>query len=293
VIALTFVTAPYASEIAEIPRILDVDILLGQMLKEEVDLEQAPLAKARRYIAYRKFERYECRLFSKFDLCLVTSKRDRTQVRDHHGLEEDQIGLVPNGVDIDHFRPGMHSTENGTLIFHGALTYFANYDGIEYFLRSIFPLIRAQKPDVRLTITGSTEGVDLNSLALDDQVMFTGYVDDICQVLGRSQVCVVPLRKGAGTRLKILEAMAMGIPVVSTSKGAEGLDLVSGVHALIADEPAEFASMTLELLRDPGLRDTLSLNAYQMVTTKYAWSGIEEEFEAMTRKLVLGVSDGA
>jgi glycosyltransferase involved in cell wall biosynthesis len=186
----------------------------------------------------------------------------------------------------------LHPTENATLIFHGAMTYFANYDGIEYFLRSIFPLIRAQKPDVTLSITGSTEGVDLNPLALDDRVKFTGYVDDIRQVLGRSQVCVVPLRKGAGTRLKILEAMAMGIPVVSTSKGAEGLELVSGVHALIADDPAEFASKTLELLRDPGLRDTLNQNAYQMVTTKYAWSGIEEGFEAMTRTLAPRVFNG-
>jgi glycosyltransferase involved in cell wall biosynthesis len=286
VVALTFTTAPYAVQVMGIPRVLDVDILVGRMLFEEFKSEGALTGKARKYLAYRKFDRYERQLFSQFNLCLVTSNRDHIIARQHIGLGANQVSLVPNGVDLDFFRPDQFSREEEALIFHGALTYFANYDAAMYFLDAIFPLIRREFPRTQFTITGTTNGVDLASLALDDHVQLTGYVEDIRHVLGRSTVCVVPLRKGAGTRIKILEAMAMGVPVVSTSKGVEGLDLVPDVHALLADNPIDFALATTRLLSDPGLREELSRNAYNLVSDRYSWAEIGGHFRAAVEDLV-------
>ena len=132
---------------------------------------------------------------------------------------------------------------------------------MRYFLAEIYPGIRQQVGNASLTITGNTSGVRLTDLQLDDSVHLSGYVDDIRPVIAGAAVCVVPLRQGSGTRLKILEAMALGTPVVSTSKGAEGLDVTPGHDILIADEPAEFANQVIRLLRDAALRERLAVNA--------------------------------
>jgi glycosyltransferase involved in cell wall biosynthesis len=173
------------------------------------------------------------------------------------------------------------------LIFTGALTYNANYDALAYFLAEIFPLIRRQAPDTRLRVTGSTQGVDLDSLPLDGQVELTGYLADIRPAVAGSWACVVPLRLGGGTRLKILEAMSLGAPVISTAKGAEGLEVENGVHLLIAETPAEFAGHVVRLLRSPSLRQELAGNAARLVAEKYEWSGIGAGFRQAVERLVL------
>jgi glycosyltransferase involved in cell wall biosynthesis len=139
---------------------------------------------------------------------------------------------------------------------------------------------------VHLKITGRSNGVVLNELSLSDGVEFTGYLDDIRPTVGSSWVCVVPLREGGGTRLKILEAMALGTPVVSTSKGAEGLEVTHGENILVADDPAEFARHTLAVLKDQQLRSRLSANARRLVETKYDWNMSGAKFEALLSELV-------
>jgi glycosyltransferase involved in cell wall biosynthesis len=165
------------------------------------------------------------------------------------------------------------------LIYPGALTYHSNLDAMVYFLRESWPIIQKQRPQVRLRITGRTDGVDLARLALTDQVVMTGYLDDIRSAVAQSWICVVPLRAGGGTRLKILESLALGTPVVSTSKGAEGLNLIPGRDILVADEPADFAEAVLNVLQDPVLRETLSRNGRQAVEAKYDWRIIGQQFD--------------
>ena len=127
-------------------------------------------------------------------------------------------------------------------------------------------------------MTGSTKGVDRSGWQLDDSVTLSGYVDDIRSVVGSSAICVVPLRQGSGTRLKILEAMALGIPIVSTTKGAEGLGVRHGEHLLLADDAPTFAQHTTALLRDPALGQRLSAQARQLVEQHYDWSFIGQRF---------------
>jgi len=280
ILAITFITAPYALEVQARLRVADVDNLLGIMLQEEFQASQSFLQRLRRYIAYRKFTQYERELYRPFDINLVTSELDAGRIREHIPLDPDQVMVVPNGVDLHYFRPGLHTPIPHSMIFNGALSYEPNYDAMGYFLKHIYQRIKREIPDAQLSITGRTDGVDLQSLPKDDQVHFTGYVEDVREVVARSSVCVVPLRKGAGTRLKILEAMALGIPVVTTSKGAEGLAVESGRHLIIADEPVEFAVETVKVLKDRSLQESLSAQGYALVQERYGWEGIGSQFIA-------------
>jgi glycosyltransferase involved in cell wall biosynthesis len=192
-----------------------------------------------------------------------------------------QLEVVPNGVDCEHNRPGLVETRPFSLVYNGALTYSANYDAMSYFLAVIYPLIKQQVPEVSLTITGSLTGVELSGLALDKSVHLSGYVDDIRIPVAEAAVCVVPLRQGGGTRLKILEAMALGTPVVATSKGAEGLDVTPSHDILIADEPAGFAAQVVHLLRSGILREQQSANARHLVEQRYDWNQIGRRFVSL------------
>ncbi len=194
------------------------------------------------------------------------------------GIPVEKLGVVPNGafIDKDWQYPG--SPHEGELIFNGALTYHANFDAMEYFLKDIFPRVRKEMPQVSLKITGTTKGVPLDSLPEYDNVEFTGFLDDIKPLMANSWACVVPLRIGGGTRLKILEAMSLGTPVISTVKGAEGLDVVHGEHLLIANDAEQFSRQTIQLLTDESLRQKLSLQARRLVEEKYDWQCIQQHF---------------
>jgi len=200
--------------------------------------------------------------------------------------QEAEVTVIPNGVDCAHNRPGLAQSRPNALVYNGALTYSANYDAMRWFLTFVYPQIKAKQPGVSLTITGSTQGVELDGLALDSSVSLTGYVEDVRMPVTEAAVCVVPIRQGGGTRLKILEAMALGTPVVATSKGAEGLAVVDGEHLLIADEPAAFADATLRLLRDGGLRNRLTSSARALVEAKYDWAHIGRRFVDLVEETV-------
>jgi sugar transferase (PEP-CTERM/EpsH1 system associated) len=240
--------------------------------------QSSALQRLRCWISWHKIRRYEARLFPKFDACVMVSEQDRNASLHLLSGYGRRIEIVPNGVDCQRNRPGLTQPIPKTLIYNGALTYDANYDAVRYFLAEIYPLIQEQVPDTSLTITGSTSNVDLGDLSFNESVHLSGYVDDIRPLVAGAWVCVVPIRKGGGTRLKILEAMALGTPVVSTSKGAEGLKVTHGRDVLIAKEPTEFASQVLRLLRDPALRRRLVANARHLVEQRYDWTRIGQHF---------------
>ena len=278
VIAFTFIAAPYALAVRSAQRIVDIDYLMWPVLKLAHQQARGPFGRLRSWLAYRKFQRYERWLYGQFDLGLVVSDGDRRAAVDLIGLPMSRVGVVPNGVDTSFHRPLSVEPKPNTLVYNGALTYTANYDAMDYFLREIFPIIRVQVPEAHLTITGATTNVPIAALPVNGHVTFSGYLKDIRPEVAGSWVCVVPLRLGGGTRLKILEAMALGIPVVSTSKGAEGLDIETGKHLLIGDTPSEFAAQTVRVLREPGLRKSLGAQAIQLVKDRYDWASIGRHF---------------
>jgi glycosyltransferase involved in cell wall biosynthesis len=194
--------------------------------------------------------------------------------------------MVPNGVDTRHNRLGIAAPEPNTLVYSGAITYHPNYDAVEYFLRAIFPLVNLEEGEAILRVTGGTGHTKVEPLARYGHVEFTGHLADIRPTVAGSWASVVPLRIGGGTRLKILESMALGTPVVSTSKGVEGLDVVPEQHLLIADSPGEFATQTVRLLRDPGLRDSLSTHARQHMEEQYDWTEIGRKFTDVVEQVM-------
>ena len=151
------------------------------------------------------------------------------------------------------------------MIYNGAITYNANYDAVQFFLREILPIIHREYPRVKVKITGKTTGVDLSSLPQNENVIFTGYVQDIRPVIKSSTACIVPLQVGGGTRLKILEALALGTPVITTTKGAEGLAVQPGRDLLVADSPSDFARAVIRVLKEPDLREQLQVNGRKAV----------------------------
>ena len=276
-------TAPYVAAIPSVPKVFD-DVETSVI--RDAYLSAPPgSARIRRWLTWIKFQRCIRSLTVQFDACTVASEQERANLQRIAPFCRD-LAVIPNGVDLDWCSPGIAEPRPNTLVFNGSLTFSANYDAMRYFLSEIFPRIRAEFPEVTLKITGSTARVALDALPLDENVTLTGYVEDIRPVVAGSWACVVPLRIGGGTRLKILEAMALGTPVVATSKGAEGLDVTPGQNILIADDPARFAAQTLHLLRDANLRQQLAQNGRKLVEEKYSWTKIGQKLNDVLESVV-------
>ncbi len=276
--------SPYLQLIQGIPRVLEE-------LEVSLDIEAFRGAKGiaqtlRQGLRLWKLARYlQGILLQDAEGCTVVSDLERQRVL-RLVPRIPPPALVPNGVDVDHYAGDFGEPDLKTLIFTGVLSYSANFDALDYFLREIWSLIQQVEAEAKLFVTGRTEGVPLERLPKHNSVIFTGYVEDIRPWIAQSCVSIVPIRMGGGTRLKILESMALGTPVVSTSKGAEGLAVKSGEHLLIADEPAPFAEAVLSLMKDNGLRSRLSISGKSLVRARYDWQSIASDLEAYLCEVV-------
>jgi len=285
VIASQIDTAPYAATLEGLPRIFE-EVELATLREQHTS--QSRIGRRLRYgLTWWKTRRFTAHLLRQFDGCTVVSPQERANVLSLVPNCQ-RVVVVPNGVDLDRYQGHFGAPKPDTLVFPGALTYSANLDAMAFFLHQAFPLVKARHPEAILRITGKTDSVPVDRLPLDESVILTGYLNDVRPTVAQSWACVVPLRVGGGTRLKILEAMALSTPVVSTSKGAEGLEVVPGEHILIADEPTEFADAVLRLLDDPALRAKLATNGQRLVESRYGWEVIGEKLDQLLRKVVEG-----
>jgi glycosyltransferase involved in cell wall biosynthesis len=286
VVAVQMPVAQYALQVTAHARIIDIDTALTFQMRERYMAQARPIARASAWVSWQKAFRYERRMLRRFQAAAVVSHAEVAALQAMVEANRCKVVLISNGVDCCHNRPGLAATQPGSLVYNGSLTYSVNYDAMRWFLAEIYPRIKAQVPGVSLAITGSTRGVDLAGLALDGTVRLTGFVPDVRLPVAEAAVCVVPIRQGGGTRLKILEAMALGTPVVATSKGAEGLDVVDGEHLLLADNPGAFANRTMELLSSPDLRQRLIANARRLVEGRYDWQSIGAHFVNLVEETV-------
>src|SRR5258707_940526 len=181
--------------------------------------------------------------------------------------------LTPNGVDVDYFTPGDGPREPDSAIFMGDYKYFPNTDAVLYFVREIMPMIRQQHPTFTLLLLGKDPTPALLALGEDPSsgVKIAGLVDDTRPYLTHATLFICPLRSGSGTRFKLLEALACGCPVVTTTLGCEGLDPVNGRHMLVADTPRAFADAVLKLINDPKEGERMSRHGRNWVVERHAW----------------------
>ena len=287
VIASTDMMADYALQAGKgTAKVLEEHNAMTRWTRGPHDAVLRANERVRRWASRQKRRHYEARTYRHFDLITMVSEEDRAAALASVEGHRTRVAVVPNGVDCTHNHPGLAHARSRTLVYNGSLTYSANYNAMDNFLAHIYPLIQHALPDVTLTITGSTDGCDLTSLALDGSVTLTGYVEDVRIPVAEAAVCIAPIYQGGGTRLKILEAMALGTPVVATSKGAEGLAVVNGKHLLVADTPRTFAEETIQLLRRPELGRALAGNARALVESRYDWDSIGQQFAQLVVETV-------
>lgn len=244
------------------------------MLYEKFIQAKTLRQRLRAGLTWLKHRRYLASLLCNFRACTVVSEQEK-HLMAHVAAGGQAIEVVPNGVDLASYDPMGHELQPNTLIFTGSFNYFPNHEAMVWFTGEVLPLIQAEVPEAQLMVTGDTGGRTLPSA---NHVTLTGFVDDVRTLVARSWVSVAPIHTGGGTRLKILEAMALGTPVVATTKGAEGLDIQPGKHLLVANSAEEFAQMVLRLLKEPDLRHHLIENAYQLVSTRYDWAVLMPRF---------------
>jgi sugar transferase (PEP-CTERM/EpsH1 system associated) len=242
-----------------------------------------PLTRLYCRVQATKVRRFEAHHYPRASVCTVVSGNDRRIIQ-RYGA---RTILVENGVDTRYFSPlaAQSAPGDSRLVFTASMDAFSNQDAAMYFMTAILPRIRSRRTEVEFVVVGKSPPRRLVATGQrTGNVRFTGTVDDVRPFIHSAAVCVVPLRVGGGTRLKILEAMAMGKAVVTTGIGCDGLEVVPGKHLIVADTPSEFASCVLSLMADPQARATLGRTAREYVTGRYDWQPIAERFVGVWKR---------
>jgi glycosyltransferase involved in cell wall biosynthesis len=282
VIAFQTGVARYALSVPGVPRLLE-ELEVGNFYTH-VHLQKMPHHRLRAWLTWRKQTAYIRRLLGHFDACTVVSVNEQRLT--HAIAPGATVYVLPNGTDVSVGDQDWGAPQPDTLIYPGALTFDANFDAVDYFLRDIFPRVKAQRPEVRFVVTGNAPPTLRTALPQIEGVEFTGYVPDVRPVIARSWCEVVPLRSGGGTRLKVLEALALGVPVVSTPKGIEGLALDDDIHVLVAPTTDEFVDATLRILDQPELRARLAEAGRRRVAELYDWRIIGQQMNELIEEII-------
>jgi glycosyltransferase involved in cell wall biosynthesis len=211
------------------------------------------------------------------DAVVVCSELDRRRLGASNAV------VIPNGYDEPASLPERSPSDN-SMIMIGRFTYPPNADGAKFFVREILPRVRAQVPDAHVRLIGRDDG-HLDDLRGVQGVEVTGEVEDVAEELGRARIAVIPLRAGSGTRLKVLEAFAYQVPVVSTSLGCEGLDVTANRHLLVGDSPDTFANACVTLLTNDELRERVADDAQALFESRYRWVDIRGQIGDLVHSL--------
>ena len=283
-----FDMAQYTNGIRNVSKVLDlVDsetlFLWREITKKRMSFSLSYIRELFDLVRARKWEKMIPRFH---DVTVLISPKDADII---HGLSpKSTIKVIPNGVDVDYYFPSTVNAKDRSniLTFHGHMSYPPNVDAMLYFFKHIMPLVVKQVPDLKLLIVGKNPSPEIKKLQDSYHVQVTGFVEDIRPFLWQASICIFPLRKGGGFRNKIAEAMAVGKPVITTTMGAEGLEVVPGKHCVIADRPKEFAGSIIELLKDQQLMDNLGDSARKFMVKHYSWENVAAQFESLYKALI-------
>lgn len=257
-----------------------ISLLLSRTLRSSHSWRQRLIAA----LELRRTQTFEARIAKRFDRTIVTSADDAQVLQTL--APGANISVVPNGVDLAYFQPGDGPRDPATIVFWGKMSYHANATAALYFARRVFPLIRAARADAQLLIVGSRPPAAIRRLVADPNIIVTGYVTDLRTVVSRATVAVCPVTVKVGIQNKILEAMALGLPVVSTLDGASGLQARAGQELLVARDAAEFARQVCELLTDRTRASAVGQAGRRYVEQHHRWDAATQQLEALYAEAV-------
>lgn len=280
---------PYAEALRSVPgrRVVIAHNVESVIWRRYYETEQGMLRRWYVGRQWRKFERFERRALAEADRTVAVSGVDAERFRRDFGVE--RVEVVENGVDTAFFRPGATPRTPGRMLFLGSLDWRPNLDGVTRLLDDVFPAVRAAEPDATLALVGRNPPAWLRRRAADmPGVALHGDVPDVRPFLADCSLMVVPLRIGGGSRLKILEALAAGVPVVSTRVGAEGLCLEAGRDLTVSEDNDTLAAALVAALRQPGVMARQAASGRARVLARYDWSTLADEMERVWLDCVTG-----
>ena len=271
--------AQYAIAYKQYFRILDLPDAFSLYWQRRKEVPRSFLSKWLDNIESKRVINYEKYVLNEFDLNLVCSREDQEFLIQTHKV--DNIELLPNGVDTQQFKPGKHDySHNETLLFTGNMDYDPNVDAVSYFVDEIMPIILKAFPNVKFVVAGQRPIDKVKALDNGNNILVTGFIPDLSETYNSASVVVAPLRFGAGTQNKVLEAMSMGIPVVCSNIGFEGLGIDDGQGAFMRFGASDFADQVIKLLTDEKLREQTGKKGIEVIQKSFTWETIAERLSS-------------
>jgi glycosyltransferase involved in cell wall biosynthesis len=275
---------PYAKIFSDTPLILNHHNIESQMMLKRYEKEKKFFRKTYFKREARKIREYERNICLKCVMNLVVSDLDALRLKETIG-DNINMTVIPNGVDLEYFKPSKCVDHNiGGLVFAGGMSYYPNREAMLYFLHEIWPILRKDNPNRRVTIVGRNPPKELCNIDNEPNIVATGYVEDVRPYIDSAKIYICPITNGGGTRLKILDALAMAKPLVATAFAVEGLGLVEEEHYLRADNASEFVAQIKRLENDDRLCKNISSAGRRFVESRYSWEIIGEKLEETYRK---------
>lgn len=273
---------PYATILKNIPLVMDYIDALSLNMERRYLREKGSIKKLLFYYEWNKVKKYEKKNSSIFKNIIVTSQVDRKY------LKCSNIKVIPLGVDSEYFCPD-EQKKDIDLIFTGNMGYFPNEDAVCFFYQEIFPFIKERLPEIKVYIVGANPSIKVRNFADNKTLFVTGYVDEVKDYLNRAYVAICPMRSGSGIQIKMLEAMACGVPVLATTYAIGGIKVKPGKEVLLANEPKEFSEKVFLLLENKQLRNEVANNARRLVKNNYNWENSAKMLEEILRNQTGGV----
>jgi sugar transferase (PEP-CTERM/EpsH1 system associated) len=285
VYAYSSAMAEYVPLDCSLPKIMDFVDVDSEKWRLSADHHSFPMSWVYRLEAGR-MARYEKQVAHRFDRSVLVSASEASVFAERLGV--DQVDAIANGVDLDYFAPGEGADDGDPprLVFTGVMDYFPNVDGVRHFCETMFGPIREAFPEARMSIVGRNPTKAVTELGRIENVEVTGGVPDVRPYMSRAHVAVVPLRIARGIQNKILEAMAMGLPVVGTEVAFEGIGATRADGVRIVDDPAAFAREVVELLGNPELRRQCGVGAREYACRHHRWQDHGSHLDALLQRTV-------
>lgn len=278
--------SPYLAMHGQLPRILDMPDAFSMYWERRMKAQKNPFLKIFETIEQGRVLRYEPVVMNKYELNLVCSPEDKEYLEQKHDIHN--IHVLPNGVDLDTFKAGGHDYgHNHTLLFTGNMDYAPNVDAVGYFVRDVLPLIHTEHPQVKFIIAGQRPVKKVLELA-SEHVLVTGFIKDLAKTYNDASVVVAPLRFGAGTQNKVLEAMAMGVPVVCSNIGFKGLGIQSGEGAIMQVDKKAFAVSVISLLNSETERRAVGEKGRKVIEARFGWDTVAVQLEQYLQQVASG-----